>query len=562
MIMKKMILCTALLLLFILTDAQNIETAKKMFYYQKYLTASSLLQQTIVNNPNDAPAYFWQVLVLNQMNNMTEAKKLMSNVPSGIINNPYIKIAHGFIALESKDTIAAKQYFNEAIGNERKKDPLVLMAVAEANAASPNGDNLYAIGLLEEVLKKDKKNTEALVAEGDLYRKLLDGSNAFSAYNTATEIDKNDALAYYKLGKIFQSQDNRDMYLMYFNKAIEDDPKFAPAYYQLFYAFYQVSNKIAKEYLDQFIANSEKSTENDYLKIDMYYLLKNYSEEIKIGNQIIDSDGNKTKSRIYKLLAYCYDQQNDLLNADVQIRKYFSADTDPTHYATQDYDLMGKILESKNKMDEVAVWYQKAYLNEKDLVKKLNYTVKLAAFYKKQKDFVNQSYWLKEFYSLKQNPNNIDLFNWGIAEFNAKDYKTADSVFAIYETKYPEQPFGYYWRARSNASIDTAMETGVAVPHYENLIQVASKDINNATNKKWVIQAYGYIAAFKANKEKAYDSSLAYYDKILTLDSANADALKYKEVLEKLVHTHQQSGNKLPEDNKQTLADKKEEKKQ
>ena len=106
------------------------------------------------------------------------------------------------------------------------------------------------------------------------------------------------------------------------------------------------------------------------------------------------------------------------------------------------------------------------------------------------------------------------------------------------------------------------METGVAVPHYENLIQVASKDINNATNKKWVIQAYGYIAAFKANKEKAYDSSLAYYDKILTLDSANADALKYKEVLEKLVHTHQQSGNKLPEDNKQTLADKKEEKKQ
>ncbi len=555
MIMKTIILSIALLFSFILSDAQNLEAGKKMFNYQKYASADIALQQAIKNNQNDAQGYLWQVFVLNKLNLMPEAKKLISKTPASILNNPYIKIAKGFIALNDKDSGAAKAYFNEAINNDRKRDPALHIAVAIANVESINGDNLFAINLLEDAIKKDKKDPEIYIIEGDAYRKLLDASNAFTAYNNALDIDKNNALANYKLGKLFQSQENKDMYLMYYNKAITIDPQFAPAYYQLFYIFYSYSPKIAKEYLDLYIANSDKSPDNDYLKVDMLYLLKNYSDAIKIANQIAVTEGGKTKPRIYKLLAYCYDAQNDSLKTEIQLKKYFSADRDISDYAAADYYLMGKILEKKGQIDDAINWYQKAFSNENSQPIEISDAAKLSSLYQKQKDFQDQAYWAKKYYSLKPDATNVDLFNWGVAAYNAKEYLAADSVFALYQSKFPDQAFGYYWRARCNEAMDTAMESGIAIPHYEHLIEVASKELDNALYKKWVIEAYGYIAAFEANTNKQYDTALTYYDKILSLDSTNEAALKYKDVLEKIIRNEHQI------ENHQAISNKKEEKK-
>ena len=553
--MKTMILSTVLLFSFILSDAQNVEAGKKMFNYQKYASANIVLQQAIKNNQNDAQAYLWQVFVLNELNSMQEAKKLIAKVPAGIQNNPYIKIAKGFIALYDKDSAAAKVYFNEAINDDRKREPAQHIAVAIANVESANGDNLFAINLLEDAIKKEKKDADIYIIEGDAYRKLLDASNAFTAYNNALDIDKNNALANYKLGKLFQSQENKDMYLMYYNKAIAIDPQFAPAYYQLFYIFYSYSPKIAKEYLDLYMANSDKSISNDYLKVDMLYLLKNYTEAIKIANQIAQTDADKTKPRIYKLLAYCYDAQNDSLKTEIQLKKYFSADKDTADYAAADYYLMGKVLEKKGQINDAINWYQKAFSNENSEAIEINDAAKLSSLYQKQKDYPNQAYWAEKYYNLKPDANNVDLFNWGIAAYNAKQYMAADSVFALYQNKFPDQAFGYYWRARTNEAMDTAMESGIAIPHYEHLIEVASKELNNALYKKWVIEAYGYIAAFEANTNKHYDTALTYYDRILTLDSTNEDALKYKEVLEKMIK------NQHLIENHQAVSNKKEEKK-
>ena len=96
-------------------------------------------------------------------------------------------------------------------------------------------------------------------------------------------------------------------------------------------------------------------------------------------------------------------------------------------------------------------------------------------------------------------------------------------------------------RARSNALLDSTMESGIAIPHYNKLIEVLEKDTSNATNKKWLVEAYGYVAAYETNKEKDYDTAIEYLEKVLTIDPANKDAQRYLSILEK---------NKDAQDNK------------
>ncbi|WP_425476385.1 MFS transporter [Paraflavitalea speifideaquila] len=122
-----------------------------------------------------------------------------------------------------------------------------------------------------------------------------------------------------------------------------------------------------------------------------------------------------------------------------------------------------------------------------------------------------------------------------MAHFKAEEYAQADTVFGKYIEKYPEQSFGYYWRARANSLKDSAMEKGLAIPHYHALAGVLEKDSASATatTKKWLVEAYGYIAAYETNQEKDYADAIEHLQKILEIDPANKDAQQYISILEK-----------------------------
>ncbi|HEY8387284.1 MAG TPA: hypothetical protein VIK74_01705, partial [Parasegetibacter sp.] len=123
------------------------------------------------------------------------------------------------------------------------------------------------------------------------------------------------------------------------------------------------------------------------------------------------------------------------------------------------------------------------------------------------------------------------LFYAGFAYIKAQEYPIADSMFAIYAEKFPNDIYGHYWRARANSYIDSTSELGLAVPHFQRFIELAEKD--TAENRRTLIQAYGYLAAYSANVLKDSEAAVAYFDKILVLDPGNADAQRYKEILQK-----------------------------
>jgi len=327
-----------------------------------------------------------------------------------------------------------------------------------------------------------------------------------------------------------------DVFMEYYTKAINADPEFGQVYYQLYYYYYFKDVNKASDNLQKFIAHTDTDPRITYLLADMYYISKKYKESIAEAQKILVTEGEKSNPRLYKLLAYSYDALNNPQTAGQNLKKYFEVASDTT-YAPEDFELMARLSDQNKQNEEAAIWYEKAVMMQKDTAKKAAIVRKLITYNKSQKLYQKQDYWFDQLSSLKVPMNNVDIFSWGVADYNAQNYVKADSIFGLYAAKYPDQTFGYYWRARTNAAIDSAMETGIAVPHYEALIKVAEKDTLNANNRKWLIQAYGYIAAFKVNKEKMYTDALTYYDKILQLDPANVDAEKYKGILEKMIET-------------------------
>ena len=80
--------------------------------------------------------------------------------------------------------------------------------------------------------------------------------------------------------------------------------------------------------------------------------------------------------------------------------------------------------------------------------------------------------------------------------------------------------------------MDKEMEQGLAVPYYEKLTEVMQGDTANGSYKKWMAEAYGYMAAYNANTKKDYALAISYFQKVLEVDPENADAKKYIALLE------------------------------
>ena len=530
--MKKLLFTTAIVLLMGGLKAQSLAEARKMLYYERYDGAAHQLQTLLEADPNNAEAWWLLTQVYVHRHQLQQIKVSLRMTSTILLESPLILCAKGQVLLEQHQKDSAAAFFDKALAQTKEKDPIVLDAIAQAQVEADSGNAQYAIDLLSKALKKEKHNPELYVELGDAYRRLGDGSECYKAYQDAMAMDSKYAKAIYRCGTIFVTQNNPEQYLKYFDAAIAADSLYAPAWYALYYHDYFRDVIKAMDDLHHYIAATDPGIRNDYLVTDLLYASRKYQEAIQKARQLIGQQGGVSEPRLYKLIAYSYKELHDSAKAMDFMRQYFSKQVD-TGFVVKDYETMGEIYDMLGRPDSAVTYYVKAGNLEKDSAEHRSYAKKLAGLYKKQKDYSNQALWLGKYYEGNSTATNLDLFNWGLAHYMAREYATADSIFGLYETKYPDQDFGYYWRARSDVAIDTAMQNGMAVPHYEKLIAIAEKDTANKTNRKHLIEAYGYIAAYKANTEKDYAGAIAYFEKLLGLDPDNPDAIKYVAILKK-----------------------------
>jgi tetratricopeptide (TPR) repeat protein len=514
-------------------NAQTMQEAKTRMYYERYNSASELLRNVIKHDPRNTEAWYLLTRCYLKDDKIPSFWDTVPTVPADLVNAPYIECAKGDVLLRHGKRDSAAILFNAALSQSRQKDPAILSAVAIAHIRADSGDATYALDLLSKAIKLDKKNPVLYVEQGNAYRRLENGTEAYKAYTKAIDTDPTYAEALYRLGKLFVAQNNPDMYLKYFRQATIADSSYAPAWYALYYHYYFKDPAQAMVYLNRYISVSDPDPVNKYRKTDLLYLTKNYPAAIREADALVSAQNYVVDPKLFKLLAYSYDELNDSVKALDHMRTYFEKQPDSS-LIPKDFESMANMYSRfPGKEDSAAIYLSRAIGLEKDSIMKMNYYKNIADLYKKINDYKNQSVWLGRYYQSNPKAGNIDLFNWGISSYLAKNYSSADSIFTLYSEKYPGQTFGYYWKARADIAIDTTMEKGLAVPCYKEVIKLSTQDSTGHPNKKWLIEAYGYMAAYEANTEKNYSDALEYLENLLVQDPDNTSAKKYIEILKK-----------------------------
>jgi hypothetical protein len=378
---------------------------------------------------------------------------------------------------------------------------------------------------------------------GDAYRKLIDGGNAVQSYQKALTLDPKLAEAKYKIGKIYETQKNTEFYLPAYNDAVQMDPNYAPAYYALYVHYFEHGDvDKTTDFLNKYVAVTDETPELKYDQTTLLYVGKKYDEAIAASKAAIQAQGDKVYPKYYLLLAYSYDGKNDSVNAREYLNQYFQKQK-PDALTGRDYAFQGKVL-TKFHSDSVAAIaaYMKAINMDTILQNKLDVIKEAQDFAKQSGNKGAYAYWLGVGYPYLKDPNQNELYNWGFANYSAGNYQASDSIFCgLYESKYPNEIFGYLWCKNSALALDDSLWTkGLPIEAYQKLGAIArsldstAKAANSPDStkyKRYVIESYSQLAGYFNNVKKDKETAITYLDMWIEVDPADPNPKKFKEIL-------------------------------
>jgi tetratricopeptide (TPR) repeat protein len=535
---KQISLLASLILLGNILFAQSIDEGKKFLNYERYTSAQNVFSKLLAANPNDVEAAYWmgQAYLQNADNPDTAAAKaLYQKTLQANPNNPLLIVGMGEIDLLEGRKEDARNKFETAISLTKKKElPEILTAVGRANVDVKSGDATYAIDKLNQATEKDKKNAEIQIELGDAYRKMIDGANATIAYQNALSLDPKDARASFMIGRIYETQGygQEPIYMKYYNAAIAEDPNFAPVYYWLYNYYYQRDVNKARDYLNKYIAVADPNSKNCYAEASLLFVSKLYTDAISKADACISSTGTaKPFPNLYGLKAYSYDKLGDSLNAKKYFDEFFSK-VNPDKIGPKDYATYGKILLKFPGNDSLAsVYIDKAILLDTIPANKLDYIRSTAESLIAAQKYNDAGKWYAKILNLKKDYSKVDLYYAGYNYYRGGNYQASDSIFGLYQQKYPEDIFGWYMGARAKEGIDSTGANGLAMPDYQKVISIADTSAEKDKVKADEITAYRYMVAYYYNVKHDKQATIEWNKKILVLDPTDAQAIQNEKAL-------------------------------
>jgi len=539
--MKKIILpvVTSLTICAVIS-AQSVNDGVKFLYYERVTSAKQTLQQVVAANPKDPVAIYWlgQAYLVSGLDD--SAKAVYQNALNSGVNDPWIWVGMGHVEImQGGDVNAAKQRFEQAItaststkGKNKGPNADILNAVGRAMAtgSSEQGDPNYGIDKLKQAAQIDTKNPEIYINMGMCYLKLggEHGGEAFEAFRQASQINPQYARAYYRIGKVYQTQRNKESMDEWYNKAIAADATFAPVYLQYFLFYSEKDVNVAKEYLDKYVANADKDCNTDYFVGDYLFRAGKYEESVKKAQEM-EAGACKNYHRVNVLYAYDYDRMGDSAKARTYMETFFKI-AEPSEVQPDDVAFAGKEYAKFPGYEDTAISYLKRAA-EMDTVKENQMEfLGIAANVAAQKgDFVQQYDIMKRMAVIKGGKlSETDLYKMNMAvadaikadstsDFDSAKYAIADSINQLYISSYPDKPQPYAMGVRIAKTMDKDTSRGLAVIPIQRQNEFSAKD-TAAAGKQIIFRNDTYLLIYYANYAKEGDKADNYRKAIAIAD--------------------------------------------
>jgi tetratricopeptide (TPR) repeat protein len=533
------VFCALLLQISILSNSQDLNTAKNLTLSQRFEDATDLFKKLLTAEPNNSDIYYYYGQnILDEYindpfsNSRADAAREASDLFKEGIKidslNPLNHIGLGMIAVfQKKDTTLANTYYTRAEKTLPKKvknytpkniETLVKLSTAELYAENPRFQK--ALNWAEMAKLAAPNNPDVFIALGDIYITNTQPSLAITNYNRALYLDPQNVLLLTKIGNIYIRARNLTESRNYFEKAKAIDSTFAPLYKGLGEAYSMAGrHDFAKQNYKKFLALSGDNVPAKVSYIGSLFKAKDYKETLVQIEEVQKIDNSR--NYLNRIGAYsAYEKKPADHKLALQYIEKFFENTPLEKIITRDYAYYGRIL-LKLKQDTTQTikgieMLQKAYqmdTTDMDIVDELA----TAAYYNNEYPVAVEMLNKK---IAAGNATTNDFMYLGKTYYKMKEYGKADTVFTGITQKEPDYLQAYVWMANTYASLDPESKEGLAKPKYEMVIQKALVDtVKNATE---LFDSYSYMGSYYLFSPKPdLDNSEYYYHKIINLDPSN-----------------------------------------
>jgi predicted Zn-dependent protease len=481
-------------------------------------------------NQNDSAAFFFKQGILLAKSNPLN----------------YVGLANYYY--QTGDTVQAKSNLKYSASLARN-NPDYYLALAEMYMQPNPGNTALAEKNLDKALELKPGYAKAHILKGDFWLTQNKAGEAANSYKQAIYYDKNNPLTHYKAGQIYARGRIYQDAINEMKKAIAIDSNYVPAYRDMgeIYLLYDQYPFARKSY-DSYISKIDPEP-NDLIRYASILVLdKDYAKASEILAQL--KAKNVEDKNILRLQAYTDYETGKYQTGLASIQSFFQNPQNVNPIAS-DYEYYGNLLR-KNNMDSLAI-PQFLKVIELDSTK-FSLNDEIGKIYEKAKYFPEAAHYYEIMLTKKQ-PTQVDYFKIGRLYYLAATnkiftdsvQKLADSLvrpervkkasenFAKVSELSPNNHLGWLFQARTQTLLDPETELGLAKPYYEKALVIMNA--NPEKFKKEITEALKYIGFYyyvkfdnatkeakKADIPLYRDSSLVYWNNILTMDPADKQA--------------------------------------
>jgi len=541
----------------------------KFLNYEKNKTALNFFKEAYDKNPGDGETTFWygQAMLAQNYNGIAttefiqKAKDLYQKSLQAKGNDPWLLVGMSHIqSLEGADVNAVKQNLELAITStlntkgkyKGKPNQDIINAIGYVFAELPIsiGDHRYAIDKLKETISAyDVVNSSLYINLGINYLKLGGGENggdAVTAFQNAINADPKNAYAYYRIGKVYQTQNNKESLDEYFNKAIATDPAIAPVYFSLYLYYAEVSTSIAKTNLDLYLQYADKDPIFEYFSADYLFRSGQFEQSLEKAKAMEAAGSLAVFPGLAVLLAKNYDKKGDSITAKSYIEPYIT-NTSEDKLINTDYEVAVKILSKfSGSQASLMLILEKAIAADTAKVNKLKYYKLGYEMLEKNNMYTDELKWYTNYSALRGVKDEVYYYKTTSIAINAKDGVTASKTAKEYITAFPDKPNGYSMNVRASKLLDTANNLGILFEAVNVQNEYLLKD--PAKNKQALINNYYTLIGYY-NETKGYENAVLMCDKVLELVPEDPTTLQAKSLFIKnieIIKKMQNSKGGLP----------------